>query len=58
MCSQLEGIKKIAVAGGVTLNTLDIMKQADVDIVIVGGAITKEQDITEATRKFSEVIRR
>ena len=58
MCSQLEGIKKIAVAGGVTLDTLDIMKQAGVDIVIVGGAITKEQDITAATRKFSEFIRR
>ena len=58
MCSQLEGIKKIAVAGGVTLDTLDIMKQAGVDIVIVGGAITKEPDITAATGKFSEVIRR
>ena len=58
MCRQLEGIGKIAVAGGVTLVTLDIMKQAGVDIVIVGGAITKEQDITEATEKFAEAIRR
>ena len=57
MCRQLEGIEKIAVAGGVRLDTLDIMKQAGVDIVIVGGAITKEPDITEATKKFSEVIR-
>lgn len=58
MCRQLEGIGKIAVAGGVTLDTLDIMKQAGVDIVIVGGAITKEQDITAVTRQFSEIIRR
>lgn len=57
MCGQLKGIGKIAVAGGVTFDTLDIMKQAGVDIVIVGGAITKEQDITTATRKFSEAVR-
>lgn len=57
MCRQLEGIGKIAVAGGVTLDTVDIMKQIGVDIVIVGGAITKEQDITAAARKFSEAIR-
>ncbi len=57
MCRKLEGIGKIAVAGGVTLDTVDIMKQAGVDIVIVGGAITKEQDITAATRKFSEAVK-
>ena len=58
MCEQLEGIKKIAVAGGVTLDTLEIMKKSGVDIVIVGGAITRGQDITGATREFSEAIRR
>lgn len=58
MCGQMEGVKKIAVAGGVTLDTLAIMKRAGVDIVIVGGAITREHDITKATRKFSEELRR
>ena len=58
MCGQMEGIKKIAVAGGVTLDTLEIMKRAGVDIVIVGGAITREQDITKAARKFSEELGR
>ena len=58
MCGQMEGIRKIAVAGGVTLNTLGIMKQAGVDIVIVGGAITKKPDITAAKKEFSEALRR
>ncbi|MCM1252856.1 MAG: orotidine 5'-phosphate decarboxylase [Clostridium sp.] len=57
MCGQLEGIDKIAVAGGVTLDTLDMMKRAGVDIVIVGGAITRQRDIAEAARKFAEAIR-
>ena len=58
MCRQMEGIQKIAVAGGVTLDTLGVMKQAGVDIVIVGGAITKKPDITKATKEFSEALRR
>lgn len=58
MCGQLEGIEKIAVAGGVTLNTAEIMKQAGIDIVIVGSAITGMPDITGSAREFSEVIRR
>lgn len=58
MCRQLEGIEKIAVAGGVTLDTLGIMKKAGVDIVIVGGAITGKKDITGVTREFSEELRR
>ncbi len=57
-CKQMTGIKKIAVAGGVTLDTLDIMKQAGVEIAIVGGAITKKEDIAKAAREFSEELGR
>lgn len=56
MCSQLKGIQKIAAAGGVTLDTIDIMKRAGIDIVVVGGAITKSDSIEEATMKFKQAI--
>lgn len=58
MCSQLTGIQKIAAAGGVTLETIDIMKKAGVDIVIVGSAIHKAENITEAAKIFAAAIRR
>ncbi len=58
MCEQMDGIEKIAVAGGVTLDTVEIMKQAGVDIVIVGGAITRAEDITAAAIEFAKTLRR
>ncbi|XCP86633.1 orotidine 5'-phosphate decarboxylase / HUMPS family protein [Roseburia hominis] len=58
MCGQLKGIQKIAVAGGITLDTVEIMKCAGVDIVIVGGAINKAKDIQEAAKAFADAIRR
>ena len=56
MCAKLNGIEKIAVAGGVTLDTIDIMKKAGVDIVVVGGAITKSGDIETVSKQFAEAI--
>ncbi len=58
MCDQLKGIKKIAVAGGVKLDNIHVMKKAGVDIVIVGSAISKAENIPEISRKFKEAIRR
>lgn len=58
MCKQMDGIKKIAVAGGVRLNNIEVIKQAGVDIVIVGSAITQAENITEAAKQFAEAIRR
>lgn len=49
-------IKNIAVAGGVNYETITSIKEAKVDIVIIGGAITKAQNIEEAARKFRELI--
>lgn len=57
MRKRLEGVERIAVAGGITLDAMNMMKQAGVDIVIVGSAITKEPDITAAAGKFSEAVR-
>nr|WP_294495260.1 orotidine 5'-phosphate decarboxylase / HUMPS family protein [uncultured Mediterraneibacter sp.] len=58
MCAQLNGIEKIAVAGGVTLDTIGIMKNVGIDIVIVGGAINRAENMTEAAKAFAGAVRR
>ena len=58
MSSRMKGIRKIAVAGGVQLDTMDIMKRAGIDIVIVGGAISKSGDIEATTRAFAQAAGR
>ena len=55
--SKLKGIQKVSVAGGVTLDTAGLMKRLGIDIVIVGGAITKAQNMKEAAERFAEIIR-
>ena len=47
----------MAVAGGVKLNNIAYLKSAAVDIAIVGGAITKAEDIRGAARAFSDAAR-
>lgn len=49
-------ISKVAVAGGVNYQTITSIKEADVDIVIIGGAITKADNIEQAAKKFREMI--
>lgn len=46
----------IAVAGGLTSETLAPLIQAGADILIVGGAITKAQDATAATRRLRQAV--
>ena len=58
MCEKLQGIQKIAVAGGVRLDNIGLMAKCGINIVIVGGAISKAEDIKEAARAFSAEIRR
>lgn len=58
MCNQMEGVERIAVAGGVKLNNIRIMYEAGIDIVIVGGAINKAADVKNAAIAFEEEIRR
>ena len=43
----------VAVAGGVRLDNIATLKAASVDIAIVGGAITKAEDIRAAAQAFS-----
>lgn len=49
-------IRKVAVAGGVNYDTINTIKEAKVDIVIIGGAITKATSIGKAAKKFREMI--
>lgn len=58
MCEKLQGIKKIAVAGGVRLDNIELMKKYGIEIVIVGGAISKAKAIGAAAREFASEIRR
>jgi 3-hexulose-6-phosphate synthase/6-phospho-3-hexuloisomerase len=46
----------IAIAGGLTSETMAPLIQAGADILIVGGAITKAQDATAAARRMREAI--
>lgn len=49
-------IKNLAVAGGVNYQTITSIKEANVDIVIIGGGITKADSIEKAAKKFRELI--
>lgn len=46
----------IAVAGGLTSETLAPLIEAGADVLIVGGAITKAQDATAATKRLREAV--
>ena len=46
----------IAVAGGLTSETLAPLIEAGADVLIVGGAITKAQDAAAATRAMREAV--
>lgn len=51
--SSLKGVKRIAVAGGVTINTMPLIRKSGFEIAIVGGAITKAFDRTQSAKEFS-----
>lgn len=46
----------IAAAGGMTSETAPLMVEAGASIIIVGGAIIKDKDVTAATRRVYEAI--
>lgn len=56
MCEKLAGVEKIGVAGGVIIETVNVMKEAGVDLVVVGGAITRSGDIEASTKAFAKAI--
>ncbi|UQF23147.1 orotidine 5'-phosphate decarboxylase [Vagococcus lutrae] len=48
--------QKIAVAGGVTLADIPVLKAENIDIVIVGSEIVKAKNMRETAQKFKEAI--
>lgn len=47
---------RIAVAGGVKLEDIDLFKELGIDIIIVGSSITKSENIAQAAHAFKERI--
>ncbi len=50
----LQNVKRIAIAGGVTKSTLPFLRELGVEIIIVGGAITKADDKEKAAKEFKK----
>ena len=48
----LHGFNRLAVAGGVSKDNISTIKKAKFHIAIVGGAITKSENIREAAKDF------
>ena len=53
----LSGARKIAVAGGVTLETMPVLQECGIEIGIVGSAITKSENKRETAARFAEAAR-
>ncbi|MBQ7535620.1 MAG: orotidine 5'-phosphate decarboxylase [Stomatobaculum sp.] len=56
-CRLLKNVHAVAAAGGVKIGNLPFMKEAGVDIAIVGGAITKAEDIGAAAQAFTDAAK-
>ena len=53
-CRLLKNVHAVAAAGGVKIGNLPFLKEAGIDIAIVGGAITKAEDIGAAAQEFKD----
>ena len=52
----LKDFPKLSVAGGVNVSNIDTIKKANFKIAIVGGAITKAENIAETAKNFKILI--
>lgn len=52
----LAGVRRIAAAGGVGLETIPFFKSSGIEIAIVGSAITKSADIAKSVADFKKAI--
>lgn len=59
--SEIKGLKKVlkiplAAAGGISVETAGILRDAGVDIFVVGRAVTKAKDVVATTRELCKAI--
>lgn len=52
----LKSFNRLAVAGGVTKDSINIIKESNFHIAIVGGAITKAKDIKKEAKELKELL--
>lgn len=52
----LKDFNRLAVAGGISKESISIIKEVSFDIAIVGGAITKSKNIKEAAKAFKSLM--
>lgn len=52
----LKDFNRLAVAGGVSKDSIGIIKKAKFNIAIVGSAITKSENIKEAAKAFKKIM--
>lgn len=53
---KLSDFPNLAVAGGVSISNINSIKKANFKIVIIGGAITKAENISEMAKKFKMLV--
>ncbi len=54
---EFEGYGRLAAAGGITPETLPVIMAHHFEIAVIGGAITKAENIKEAAKMFSKKVR-
>lgn len=54
--NNLKSFNRLAVAGGVKKDNIDIIKKSNFHIAIVGGAITKAEDMKKEAKEFKELM--
>ncbi len=53
---ELSDFPNLAVAGGVSISNINSIKKANFQIVIIGGAITKQENIGAMAKKFKMLV--
>ena len=57
MCGQFPDGIEISAAGGIKPESVPVLKENNVDIVVVGSAVTKAEDPRTAAAVFADLIR-
>lgn len=53
--SHLVGVERLAIAGGVSMDTIELIKNRGIDIAIIGSGITKAENPSQAAKEFAKL---